>query len=70
MQPICIGCNKRPDELEEYIECASACGMTPDEFVKEEEGAYNPENGHFACTDCYIDMGMPALPAPDRWVAP
>jgi hypothetical protein len=68
MQPICIGCNKRPDELEEYIECAGACGMTPDEFVKAEEGTYNPENGHFACTDCYIKMGMPV--AEPRWIAP
>lgn len=66
--PICTGCNKRPDELEEYIESAADCNMTPDDYVKEEEGTYNPANGHFLCTDCYIKAGMPT--ARPQWIAP
>lgn len=70
IKPICVGCGKRPNEIEEYIEAAADAEVTPDEYVCEEEGTYNAANGHFACTDCYIKMGMPAKPAPDRWVAP
>lgn len=33
MRPLCIGCNKRPDELEEYVDCAAEEGMTPDDYV-------------------------------------
>ena len=33
--------------------------MTPDRYVRIEEGTYNPETDTYACTDCYIAMGMP-----------
>lgn len=33
------------------------------------EGTYNKENGHFACTECYIKIGMPSAPWPG-WKAP
>lgn len=65
---ICIGCNKAPAEIGEYVELAEADGITPDEFVRSEEGTYNPENGHFACTSCYIAMGEPS--SPRGWRAP
>ena len=61
-RPICAGCRKHPDELDEYIEPASEENMTPDEYVREEEGTYNPENGRFLCTECYIAAGMPSHP--------
>lgn len=64
----CIRCGKEPHEIEEYIEHAEAEGMTPEQFVRIEEGTFNPENGHFACTSCYIGMGMPS--SPRRWKAP
>jgi len=71
--PICIGCNKVPSDIEEYIEAAKengpGHGMTPEVYVRLEEGTYNPENGHFLCTDCYIARGMPTAPS-IRWVAP
>lgn len=70
MIPICIGCNKPADEIEEYIESAKEAGMTVEQYVREEEGTYNPENGHMLCTACYIEAGMPSKPAPDRWIAP
>jgi hypothetical protein len=64
----CIGCNKEPHEIPEYIEAASDNDMTPEQYVISEEGTLNRENGHFACTSCYIQMGMPA--SPRGWVAP
>lgn len=70
INPICTGCNKRPDEIEEYIEAAKENDMTADEYVREEEGTYNSANGHFLCTNCYIAAGMPARDYPDTWSAP
>jgi hypothetical protein len=70
MIPICTGCNKHPDQIQEYIEGAADEEMTPDEYVMEEEGTYNNANGHFLCTDCYIAAGMPSKHYPDKWIAP
>ena len=64
----CIGCGKAPDQIDEYTEMAALEEMTPEQYVKVEEGTYNPENGHFACTSCYIRMGMPS--SPRGWKAP
>jgi hypothetical protein len=65
--PICIGCGKKPDEIAEYVEASKprnfgGRGCAPDEYVRREEGTYNPETNRFACTSCYIDMGMPTAP--------
>ena len=69
---ICAYCRKKPNEIEEYIEAAEYEEITPDEFVRTCEGTYNPKNGHFCCTDCYIKIGMPATEpgAGKGWVAP
>lgn len=67
-QPICIGCMKRPREIEEYVTAAMDENMTPDEYVKKEEGTYNPANGHFLCTPCYIRIGSPS--SSKGWRAP
>lgn len=66
--PICVGCNTAPCDLEEYIKQGRANDMTPDAFVRAEEGTYNRDNGHFLCTDCYIKAGQPS--SPRGWVAP
>ena len=66
--PICTGCNKRPAELAEYVEMGKLEDMTPDDFVRSEEGTFNRENGHFLCTPCYVRAGMPS--SPTGWVAP
>lgn len=68
IKPLCIGCNKHPDELEEYIDAAQAEETTPDDYVRSEEGTFNRENGHFLCSPCYIAWGMPS--SPRGWVAP
>lgn len=67
-EPLCIACKKHPREIEEYIDMGKVEGMTPEDFVREEEGTYNPENGHFLCTECYIRAGQPS--SPNGWVAP
>lgn len=64
----CIGCRKQPHEIPEYIEAAADEDMTADQYVASEEATLNRENGHFACTDCYIQMGMPS--SPRGWIAP
>ena len=66
--PVCVGCHKTPSELPEYIEAAADEGMDPDDYVRAEEGTYNPDNGHFLCTDCYVDAGCPS--GPRGWRAP
>lgn len=46
-------------------------GVTPAEWVIQEEGTYNRENGHFACDSCYINIGQPSRPMSEGgWVAP
>jgi hypothetical protein len=64
----CIGCGKAPNEIEEYIEAAAEEDMTPEQYVRTEEGTFNRENAHFACTRCYIAMGCPS--SPRGWKAP
>jgi hypothetical protein len=68
MQILCIRCGKEPHEIEEYVDAAAAEDMTPEQYVRSEEGTFNRENGHFACTACYIEMGMPS--SPRGWEAP
>lgn len=56
----CACCGKTPSELKEYITNASVEGITPDEFVRTQEGTFNPETEEFYCTQCYIEIGMPS----------
>ena len=37
-------------------------------YVRNNEGTYNPENGHFLCTECYVAIGMPS--SPSGWKCP
>ena len=67
MIPICQGCFKPADQIDEYVEAAGQEGKTPDHYVMTDEGTYNPENGHFLCTECYIKAGMPASPPGSRY---
>lgn len=51
---MCIGCKKKPEEIQEYVEAAKAEGVTPQQYVLSEEGTFNKRNGHFLCTDDFI----------------
>lgn len=65
----CMRCRREPHEIPEYVEMGNVEKMTPVEFVKQEEGTYNPKDGAFACTECYLAMGAPSRRAPKRWIA-
>lgn len=59
----CIGCNKRPEELSEYVEAAKEEKMDPTDYVIIDEGTFNKfEKNKFYCTSCYIKAGMPLNP--------
>jgi hypothetical protein len=64
----CAYCGKRPDEIDEYIEAAKYFDVSPDRYVRWEEGTFNPDTEHFACTRCYIAIGAPA--SRHGWKAP
>ena len=65
---ICPWCEKTPDQIQEFIDAAKENDTTPEEYVRTEEATYNPVNGHFCCTNCYIAIGMPS--SPGGWKAP
>lgn len=71
-EPICFRCGRKASEIEEYQELAKAEGHADfARLIREEEGTYNPKTNTFACTPCYIAIGMPANPYPrPGWVAP
>lgn len=65
---ICFNCYRTPEEINEYVEMADEYNTSPRLFVIHEEGTYNPNNGHFCCTECYIRIGQPS--SPQGWKAP
>lgn len=71
---VCFRCGKTPEELAEYIDGAENDPSTPDahetptEWMKNNDGTYNPSTRHFCCTECYIAIGMPS--SPRGWKAP
>jgi hypothetical protein len=65
---ICTGCNKTPNQIQEYVDMGQVENMDPNQYVWEEEGTLNRTNGHFLCTTCYVAAGMPS--SPTGWKAP
>jgi hypothetical protein len=55
-------CGRSPEQIPEYVQMARESNMSPAEFVAQEEGTFNTENGHFCCTECYIKLGQPSSP--------
>lgn len=53
----CRGCGKKANELEEYKE-HEAKNWTADDEARS-DGSYNPKDGTFLCTPCYVRVGMP-----------
>lgn len=56
----CKICKRRPNEIDEYLKLANMYCITPEKFIIDEEGTYNPKTKLFYCTDCYIKIGMPS----------
>lgn len=61
-------CGRYPHQIKEYIAAAKVNDTTPSAYVQREEGTFNPCNGHFLCTKCYIAAGMPT--SPQGWKCP
>ena len=68
MEVICFRCKRSPEKISEYITGAKAEKISPEEYVIENEGTFNPISKHFCCTECYIDVGMPS--SSKGWKAP
>jgi hypothetical protein len=64
-EPTCFNCKKPASAIGEYVNNGSE--LSPAEFA-EQDGTYNPETNTFACTACYIEIGMPTTPM--GWMAP
>ena len=62
----CKGCGKEPKDILEYVQMVEDGEYeTPEMAVICNEGTYNPRNGLFYCTSCYIKAGMPLGVAQD-----
>lgn len=71
-EPYCYRCGKPASSFPEYCEHGGCEGDSPHlgsaDYVRDEEGTYNPETNRFACDACYIAIGMPS--GPNGWRAP
>ncbi len=68
-EPYCFRCGKPASSFPEYVQGAlEECLATSVDYVRHEEGTYNPNTNRFACDACYIAIGMPA--SPGGWQAP
>ena len=56
----CICCGKSPNVIDEYIFASQEENENPIDWVVKNEGTFNPINGHFYCTECYVVEGMPS----------
>lgn len=59
MELRCRDCHKTPSQIDEYLIAAEDFKMSPEEYVRREEGTLNRETGQFFCTACYVTRGMP-----------
>lgn len=59
-EPYCFRCGKPASSFSEYWECSEDNRKNDAaDYVREEEGTYNPATNRFACDACYIAIGMP-----------
>ena len=65
----CQGCQSFPWQLFEYTSMADEENISADQYVWENEGTLNRDNGHFLCTDCYVKAGMPTSSG-EGWKCP
>lgn len=64
----CGKCGQEPAQNSLIASLATEEGITPDEYIWQEEGTLNRETGKYACDSCYIAMGMPTTP--QGWTFP
>ena len=63
----CVVCGKKVEDILIYRLMAEEEGLTPEEFVINNEGTYNREKDIFCCDGCYIKIGMPLGKAKLSW---
>lgn len=63
----CAGCQRRPAEIEGYVDYLEA-GETADDYVTHQEGTLDLATGAFLCDVCYLICGMPTAHG-RRWTA-
>jgi hypothetical protein len=70
-EPYCFRCGKPASSFSEYASSLEERQSFAD-YVRDEEGTYNPNTNRFACDECYIAIGMPAGEPGDAygWKAP
>lgn len=69
-EPYCFRCGKPASSFSAYRDMIHDAfpEVTAADYVRDEEGTYNPETNRFACDACYIAIGTPS--APNGWRAP
>ena len=61
---VCAKCGKTPSEINEYVTAAAMDGYaTAEEYVRENEGTFDPVHNKFLCTNCYTALGCPVIDA-------
>lgn len=69
----CCRCRRPPHKIDDYIETSHLLSESFDdveEYIRKEEGTYNPSTNLFACDICYILLGQPGgLTEQTRWRA-
>ena len=65
--PQCGLCLRTPDQID--YRAWKREDQSNDEFVRTEEGTYDPETDLFLCDACYIQAGCPVNPDGSRWIA-
>lgn len=53
------GCGRYASDIATYATYAQDLGLVISEYVRREEGTYNPNTNHFLCDMCYIRAGQP-----------
>lgn len=75
--PMCNTFARDMRKIDSYLgpNTAKAAALEPggiakfrEDYIRDEEGTYNPANGHFLCDSCYIAAGQPS--SRKGWVCP
>lgn len=59
LEPYCPSCNTYAKDMS-YLDDYASDYESRGDYIRQEEGTYNPINAHFLCDYCYIKVGMPA----------
>lgn len=74
-KPYCPDCKRSCVDIPEVLFFANEEGISPESWIRSEEGTYNPTNEHFLCDTCFIareqSTGQRLVgPGGTRWVCP